>query len=266
MLQPDSMNSTASQSSSSWCTGRAVRNPKSNVDATERLSKMSHPDMIDGDPCRQRIAAVDDPACQRKPAARADRRVWLVAGLVAKARLGSVIDERSRRVSGRRRRFGRGLGLVELAFGPRRAGWWRRRLPPDALRIAACNCRIFRRIAVAVSPPRSAVRDQAPFGEQAVVAGLVNRQLLLGGRAFLAASIHNSDASMIRSLVLEPLDTENRHRVRLAARLASSSAEPSDGQLGAGIVSLQPGASQRPTAAIAGAGLLRLVGLGKFEA
>ena len=38
-LQPDSMNSTASQSSSSWWIGRGVRRPKSNIDATSGSPK-----------------------------------------------------------------------------------------------------------------------------------------------------------------------------------------------------------------------------------
>ena len=232
----------------------------------ERFSKMSHPDMVDGNSRRQRVPAVDDPARQCESPARADRRVRLVAGLVSKARLGTVIDERSRRVSGRWRLSGRGLGLEPLLLGldepAARVDDFRGGLEDRGLQL-----RIFRGVARRREPlhgPPGAI--QGPLGEQALVAGLVNRQLFLGRASVLGRLDPRGGCVFLRSFVLEPLGAEHGLESALP-ELGQRQCRIRNGQLVSGVIGLQPGASQRTDRRDRWLpGPLRLVGLAESEA
>ena len=79
MLQPCSMNSTASQSSSSGCVGGVPLRPKSKTVGDQRLAEVPRPDVVDRDAGRQRVAPVGHPAGQRGAPAGAGRRERLVA-------------------------------------------------------------------------------------------------------------------------------------------------------------------------------------------
>ncbi len=74
--------------------------------ADQRLAEMPCPDVVDRDARRQGVAAVDDPACQRQPPARADLAVRGVARSVAVGRFGAGELERARCVVRREWCFG----------------------------------------------------------------------------------------------------------------------------------------------------------------
>ncbi len=75
MLQPFSINSTASQSSSAGCVGGVPLRPKSKTVGDQRLAEVPRPDVVDGHACRQRVAGGRRPIC-----ASAARRPVLVFG------------------------------------------------------------------------------------------------------------------------------------------------------------------------------------------
>ena len=76
----------------------------------QRLAKVPSPDLIDGDPCCQRIAAIGDPARQCQPTTSAGLRVGSGTGVFAIGRFGAGVFQFARFVIG-------GQGLPRFLLG-----------------------------------------------------------------------------------------------------------------------------------------------------